>query len=111
MSKDLAGLNALFDFYKNLTTHTMALKKAAGEGFYLGMADSLLMIARLIRKNPEVIEEIPEVAQDLCKRLRLCEKIYARHNSVVKERACLRLRRWLQKEQKGVKARDFVKDK
>jgi hypothetical protein len=111
MSKEVAGLNGLFDFYKKLTTHSMELKKSAGEGFYLGMADSLLGIARLVRKNPEVVEEIPEVAEDLRKRLRLCAKIYARHKSVTSERACLRLGRWLQKEQGGVKKRDFVKDK
>jgi hypothetical protein len=105
---DVAGLNALFDFYKNLTTHTMSLKKSAGEGFYLGMADSLLGIARLVRKNPEVVEEMPEVVEDLRRRLRLCAKIYARHGAVVKEKACLRMGRWLQ-----VRAwsRDFKKDK
>ncbi len=95
MSKEVAGLNALLDFYKNLTTHTTMLKKAAGEGFYLGMADSLLGIARLVRKNTEVVEEVPEVAADLRRRLRLCAKIYARHGAVAKEKACLRLGRWL----------------
>ncbi len=96
MTKDVAGLNALLDFYKQLTAHTTALKKAAGEGYYLGMADSLLGVARLVRKNPEIIEEIPEVAADLKRRLRLCAKIFARHGAAAKEKACLRLGRWLQ---------------
>lgn len=108
MSKDVAGINALLDFWKKLTVHTTELKKAAGEGFYLGMADSLLGIARLVRKNTEVVEEVPEVAADLRRRLRLCAKIYARHGAVVKERACLRLGRWLDGR---VKTRDFVKEK
>ncbi len=108
MAKEVAGLNALFDFYRGLTTHTTALKKAAGEGFYLGMADALLGIARLVRKNPEVVEEVPEVAADLKRRLRLCAKIFARHGAVGKEKACLRLGRWLDGR---VKTRDFVKEK
>jgi hypothetical protein len=92
---DIAGLNALMDFYKQLTVFTGELKRSAGEGFHLGMADSLLGIARLVRKNTEVVEEVPEVAEDLRRRLRLCAKIYARHGFSTKEKTCLRLGRWL----------------
>lgn len=93
---DVAGLNGLIDFYKKLTTHTGELKKSASEGFYLGMADSLLGIARLIKKNPEVVEEMPDVANDLRRRLRLCAKIFDRNGQNSKKMACLRMGRWIQ---------------
>ena len=93
---DIAGLNALMDFYKKLTVFTGELKRSAGEGFYLGMADALLGVARLVRKNPEIVEEIPEVAEDLRRRLRLCAKIFDRHGQMAKKGACLRAGRWLQ---------------
>ena len=92
---DIAGLNALMDFYKQLTVFTGELKQSAGEGFHLGMADALLGIARLVRKNTEVVDEVPEVAEDLRRRLRLCAKIYARHGLGAKKAACLRIGRWL----------------
>lgn len=93
---DIAGLNALMDFYKKLTVFTGELKRSAGEGFHLGMADALLGVARLVRKNPEIVEEIPEVAEDLRRRLRLCAKIFDRHGQTAKKGACLRAGRWLE---------------
>jgi hypothetical protein len=92
---DIAGLNALMDFYKKLTVFTGQLKQSAGEGFHLGMADALLGVARLVRKNPEVVEEIPEVAEDLRRRLRLCAKIFDRHGQTAKKGTCLRIGRWI----------------
>lgn len=94
--EDIAGLNALMDFYKNLTVFTEELKRSAAEGFHLGMADALLGVARLVRQNPEIVEEIPDVAEDLRRRLRLCAKIFDRHGKTAKKGACLRAGRWLE---------------
>ena len=99
----VAGLNDLLDFYKNLTIFTGELKKSAGERNYLGMAEALLGVARLVHKNPEIIEEIPDVAEDLRRRLRLCAKIFERNGKVGKKFTCLRLGRWLDSKNKSDK--------